>query len=463
MKINFFLKIFLTFVLLSIFTIIVYILFFRSPIYKYKPNLSYEYNFDNSEANKYILHLDGNKLNLPKIKGDVTAFLKVEVTTNFFSKLFKSSIRLVSEDLSVINDFEKGAKNTRYINISKLINSNSGEIDFFYNNIAIIDPTVELIIFKNSTIQNKRTLIIAPHPDDAEIAAYGLYAKNSNSFVVTITAGEAGDFTYDEVYKDTIKHYLKKGQLRTLNSITVPLLGGIPYQNIVNLGFFDTTLEAMYKNDTLAVKSKYCKSDDINTFRKQNISNLKNGLKGIANWNSLIDNLCYLLDTIKPEIIVSPYPLLDTHNDHKFSTIALIEALKKSNIKDGQLLLYTNHYPLSDLYPYGETGHAITLPPNFNKNLYFKSIYSNPLSNELQQDKIFALEDMNDLRLDTEWRSPKGAIKIALKTIKRKYLGPQIDYFRKSVRSNELFFVMPISDIYDKEKLKIITDYIVSK
>ena len=95
--------------------------------------------------------------------------------------------------------------------------------------------------------------------------------------------------------------------------------------------------------------------------------------------------------------------------------------------------------------------------------MYFKSIYSNPLSNDLQQDKIFALEDMNDLRLDTEWRSPKGAIKIALKTIKRKYLGPQIDYFRKSVRSNELFFVIPISDIYDKEKLKIITDYIVSK
>jgi len=98
-------------------------------------------------------------------------------------------------------------------------------------------------------------------------------------------------------------------------------------------------------------------------------------------------------------------------------------------------------------------GGIVSLPPNFGEAIYFDSIYSHTLSIDNQKDKIFALEAMNDLRLDTEWRFSKGAIKLAIRNIKRDILGKENSYYRRAVRSNELFFVIEISNIYNEEKL----------
>jgi len=458
MKTRFFIKI--TFVvLIGVLLIMSYLVYNKSPIYYFDTSAPYQYDFDKTHAIIYDLDIINNRIILPCIDGnDTSTFLKIEVKSNFLGEFFQPSITLISGDIKTVNYFEYGAKHTRYINISSFINSNVSEIKIESNGMSINNQKTELNVFHNITVDKKKILIIAPHPDDAEIAAYGLYAKNKNSYIVTITAGDSGPFNYDEVYKDTISHYLQKGKLRTWNSLTIPLLGGTPYQNIINLGFFDETLEEMKQKDSLPVKSIFSKTSDINTFRKQNISNLKNGLSGDTSWKSLVNNLNYLLDTIKPELIVCPYPSIDSHLDHKYSTIAIIEALQKSKVTSGYLLLYTNHHPLSESYPYGKSGDPVNLPPNFNNELYFTSIYSNAVSASLQQDKFFALEAMNDLRLDTEWQSIKGSIKIALKNIKRKFLGPQIDYYRRAVRANELFFIIPVSDIYNNEKLKKITE-----
>ncbi|MDY7394015.1 PIG-L family deacetylase [Aureibaculum sp. 2210JD6-5] len=449
------------FIVLSLISIY-FVIHYRTSIYNYEVNLNYQYDFSNSQATKFDIYVVNNKMFLPNLENkNVTAFVKIEISGTFLSKIFKPSVDLITTQDTITNYFEYNLKGIRYINISELIASGVKEIDLVGNHIKIKDKKVELFVFDNLNFQDSKVLIIAPHPDDAEIAAYGMYAKNNNSFIITITAGEAGSYNYDEVYNDSVTHYLKKGKLRTWNSITVPLLGNVNYQNILNLGFFNGTLKNMYENDSAIFKSVYGETSEINTFRKQNISDLSNGLTGVSNWNSLVKNLTYLLDTIKPNLIIAPYPLIDSHLDHKYSTIALIEALKKSKKEDGHLLLYTNHHPLSESYPYGESESIVTLPPNFNNELYFTNIYSNSLSTSLQKDKLFALEAMNDLRLDTEWREPKGAIQIALKTIKRKLLGPNIDYYRRAVRANELFFVIPIKDIYDKEKLKIISDKII--
>ena len=166
----------------------------------------------------------------------------------------------------------------------------------------------------------------------------------------------------------------------------------------------------------------------------------------------MVGNIEYLLKEIKPDIIVTPYPALDYHKDHKLSSIALFEAIMKSGIRKGKLYLYTNHFTLNEYYPYGNMGGVISLPPNFGETIYFENIYSHPLTIDNQNDKIFALEAMNDLRLDTEWRFSGGAIKITLKKIKRDILGIENNYYKRSVRSNELFFVTEISNIYDDEK-----------
>ena len=49
-----------------------------------------------------------------------------------------------------------------------------------------------LSAYVSSMIKN---LVLAPHADDAELAAYGLYEKYAaNAMVVTVTASEAGAF-----------------------------------------------------------------------------------------------------------------------------------------------------------------------------------------------------------------------------------------------------------------------------
>ncbi len=356
-----------------------------------------------------------------------TAFLKINVETTFMSKFFYPYIELSAGDVSITQYFEHDTKGIRYINISSLLEK--GEVDLILNGkyISLDEDAVELISFKKNNIRKQKILVVAPHPDDAEIAAYGLYSDNNQSYIITVTAGESGEFNYNEIYKNKEEHYLKKGVLRTFDSITIPMLGGIPPEHILNLGFFDGTLTDMFNDKSKVVSGAKTNISDINTFRKQNISTIANNLSGNSSWNSLVENLTYLIEEVDPDIIVTPYPALDSHPDHKFSSVALFEAIKKAGKQDGKLFLYSNHFTLysnnltilNEYFPYGKMGGTISLPPNFDKTLYFDSIYSHSLSINKQKDKLFALEGMHDLRLDTEWRFSKAAVKLAWKQIKR--------------------------------------------
>ncbi len=433
-------------------SIIIYVFYSRVSIYNYDTNKDYQYNFNQSIAKKIELQLTDGKLVIPKTNlVNQTAFIKISVKTSFLGKFFQPSINIRTNNQQTTHYFEYGAKEIRYLNISDILNSDDKTLNITGNKIKIKNQKVELILFKNIDIHRSKILIIAPHPDDAEIAAYGIYTKYpKNSYIITITAGEAGYFKYKDIYKNHDKHSLKKGEIRAWNSVTVPLLNGVPIENCLNLGYFDTTLKEMFTNDTTNVFSRYIKTSDINTFRKFNTSPLKDSLSGTSNWKSLVENLKTLLQKIEPDIIITPYPLIDSHPDHKYATIAVMEALKELKINQGHLFLYTNHFSLCEFYPFGKEGNPITLPPYFKNDLYFNSLFSNPLTKSQQQDKIFALEAMNDLRLDSKWRNTSGLTKIASKSIVKEILGIQDSYYRKSVRSNELFFVIPIKYLSKK-------------
>ena len=426
----------------------------RSSIYPYDVSKGYEYSFTgNNTITTTMLNLKDGSISVPeKTSKQQTAFLKLNVETTFLGKYFQPSIEITRKS-SFSEYLEYGAKGTRYLNISSLMSDSGSELRLEGSHISIDDQAVQLIVLENQDINKSKILVLSPHPDDAEIAAFGLYSSNQNSYIVTVTPGEAGENKYDELYKKEEKQYLKKGEVRTLNSITVPLLGGITPEHCVNLGFFDGTLQKMYNDKSTPVAGIYTNTSDINTFRKLNISSLSDSLSGKADWNSLVKNLEYLLKEIEPDIIVAPYPALDSHSDHKLSSVALFEAIKKAGIKKGKFYLYTNHYVLNEFYPYGKTGGIVSLPPNFEKDIYFDGIYSHNLSESDQIDKIFALEAHNDLRLDTEWRSTKGAIKNAYANFKRDIKGQNNSYFKRAVRSNELFFVLNVASIYNQNNL----------
>ncbi len=432
-----------------------FVFFTRSALYPYDVRADYQYDFAGSQLILTELEIADGVINVPEeLATNRTSFLKVSIDSSLWGNFVQPSVDIYTDKDTQTQYFEHGAAGVRYLNVSNLISVGVQRISLSGNNLSIENGPTELVQFENIVTAGKRILVIAPHPDDAEISSFGLYSSHDDVYVVTVTAGDAGGFMYDEIYSaaDGVDHYLKKGEVRTWNSLTVPMLGGVTPDRTVNLGFFDATLKSMANDRNLIVKGLYTNTSDINTFRKQNVSKLAEGLNGTNNWQSLVNNLAYLLNEIKPDIIVLPSPKLDQHSDHQYATHATIEAIKMTGKRDGYLFLYTNHFILNELYPYGEMGAVISLPASPVKSNYFAKIYSHSLTPQQQQGKILTLDAMNDLRLGTDYRFYDLAFGQALKLFFLEILGKNESYFRRSVRSNELFFVIETDEVYDAAK-----------
>ena len=165
---------------------------------------------------------------------------------------------------------------------------------------------------------------------------------------------------------------------------------------------------------------------------------------------SFLNDLVLIIKQSNPKSILTPHPTIDSHPDHKYTTYALFEAIKKTK-HSAKILTYTNHLSTSEIYPIGDFHSAITLPPNF-KEFYFDSIYSFGLSDDLQIDKFFALEAIHDLRDSTIQISIKKAYKHLDRLITRAIKGKDKSYYKRALRANELFFVIESKNI---DKLQI--------
>jgi hypothetical protein len=133
--------------------------------------------------------------------------------------------------------------------------------------------------------------------------------------------------------------------------------------------------------------------------------------------------------------VVMPDPRVDTHPDHEFTSVALVQALEQWQ-GNPIFLLYANHAD-NDHYPYGPAGTVMSLPPG-ERQVSMQKIYSHPTAHALQIRKLFALESMHDLRL-----SPDEQITCSSATIAHRPDYPRIpeaDYFRRAPRANELFY-----------------------
>ena len=93
-----------------------------------------------------------------------------------------------------------------------------------------ITPAVEL--------QRRRVMVIAPHADDAELAAYGLYSQADETWIVTLTAGEIEAEHYQQMGLSSVEASRLKGRLRAWDSIAVPRWAGVPAAHCVQLGYF---------------------------------------------------------------------------------------------------------------------------------------------------------------------------------------------------------------------------------
>jgi len=418
---------YILFLLLSIYF---FIIFKRIKKYRYNQQEDYIYNLE-----KYFIkemNLDTKNIDIKEQNGYDTLFLEIKILSNPLSYFFKPYIQVGD----IKHFFEYGACGFRYINISHIKNTH------IKTNIKLISKRSKLYGFKNKIdLDTENILILAPHADDAEIASFGLYKTAKNITIVTLTAGESGVCNYCNLYKNNQeKSVIKKAQLRTFDAITTPILAGVEFCNTLALGYPSSTLEKMAQHPNNEFYSKIKDINTIDDFRKISHAKIKLDAKVKSTYNSLLSDLSEIISQLKPTIIITPHPQIDSHSDHKQTTLATMQILKKQN-HNSKILLYTNHLNISEQYPIGDIHSAITLPPNKNR-FDFDSIYSFHLDDELQIDKLFALESMHDLKDPTIYISLKSSFKHFKKMLLRKITSKDKSYFRRSIRSNELFFIL---------------------
>lgn len=405
-----------------------------------KNKLDYKYNFDQAAVESVPVNLSDNVFAWPDVKDFDTVLLKLKVAEKFWRKFLMPWLE-VETDSGVSRQFlERHNSGARYLNLTNLATqlAPGAKIKLLSNRLKW-QADAELLTFNNRIPTDAKVLVIAAHPDDAEIGAFGFYSSH-NSHIITITAGEAGNALDCDRFT--------KAKLRVLDSIMVPIMGGVAPENSINLGYFDETLEEMYRDPKTPVASHFTEVSDTNLFRQFNLSPRLPACSGKASWCDLVADLAALITEIQPEVIVLPNPLLDKHLDHKFSFVAVSEALEQTEIDAGNFLFYLIHPEQLHKYPYGPQSSIVTIPPNFKDCDIAWSVYSHALTEQQQLDKNFALDAMHDLRYEPDHICTIGdAIRQQLDRLLRRqrHINPWHDFFRKAVRPNELFLALPFS------------------
>ncbi len=340
-------------------------------------------------------------------------------------------------ELRIQQYFDSNAVGVRWLNLSGLREQIAGgaAVTIRTHAVTLEAEAATLRLFDNHLDLQQRILMIAPHPDDAEIAAFGLYADRQAS-VVTVTAGNAGDMNYRASVSDPAEHYALKGYLRAVDSVTIPWLGNIPPERTANLGYFDGRLDEMYLAPQQTVAELYGPNTDVARYRRANLSTLVSSAARSNSWQHLVEDLVEVLRKVNPGIVVMPDPRLDTHLDHEFTSVALDQALEQWP-GNPVFLLYTNHTD-GNHYPYGPAGTVVSLPPS-DRHLNMQKIYSHPTAHALQIRKLFALESMHDLRLSPDEQTTCSSVAIAHRPDYPRT--PEEDYFRRAPRANELFYL----------------------
>lgn len=323
-----------------------------------------------------------------------------------------------------------------------------------------IDPAVTLRTFANRIDLSRPILVLAPHPDDAEIGSFGLWAGR-NATIVTVTSGNAGDANYAADFPDPAQQYLFKGYLRAVDSVTVPWQGGIPPERCFNLGYFDARLKTMRQKPAEVVPELYGPNADVAAYRRANVGTLLPKSARTNSWAHLVEDLQAVLKNVDPAVVVAPHPYLDNHADHQYVTVALAEALERWK-KPATFLLYTNH-AARNLYPYGPAGSNVSLPPlaaslpgwAAGSELPVQGVYSHTVSADLQRRKLYALETMHDLRLAPSEQASCGDPAAPRRPDWPRQ--PEVDYFRRGPRPDEVFFV------YDRDALRSLIGAFVAK
>jgi LmbE family N-acetylglucosaminyl deacetylase len=406
----------------------------------YSPKDDYQYSFPPYTPQPKV-HLSGDRLRLDDgvmLVDDATLVLALRIKSTWLGRFIDPVVELSGGDLADRQTFERGVNGLRYLNLSGQAQVLSrGELRVRGRFCRLLGEPV-LWALEHPDYRRQRVMVIAPHADDAELAAYGLYSQADETWIVTLTAGEIEAEHYQQMGLSKVEAARLKGRLRAWDSIAVPRWAGVPQAHCVQLGYFCLQLAAMQASPAQSVGSREADLSDTRLFRQLNPFALPGDVDGAPSWNNLLADLRELLLRARPEVIVLPHPTLDPHPDHVCAQEAVLEALKGLDWQP-TLLGYANHLHDNDRWPMGDSGTGIALAPVFDSERPLHP-YCLSLTAAQQRDKAMALAMMHDLQ-------PRAPFKRRLRRGLQRLLAGRSgspygenEFFRKAVRRHELFW-----------------------
>lgn len=402
----------------------------------YAPQDDYRYAFPPGTP-ALPARLDGGRL---VVDGDCAAadtlILAVRVRASWLGRFLDPQVWIGADR----QDFERGVAGVRYLNLSgQQAALRAGELRL-RGRFCRLAVQATLYALSNPDYAAQRLMVIAPHADDAELAAFGLYSRAAEASIVTLTQGEIEADNYRALGLDGAAAARLKGRLRSWDSLAVPLWGGVPQSRCVQLGYYCLQLPAMAAEPQRAFGSRESGENDIRNVRRHNPLTLPGDADGRPSWSNLVADLRALLEHFRPEVVATPHPELDPHADHVAATRALLDAVAGSAWRPATLLLYANHLHDNDRWPMGPAGGGIALPPAIEA-LPADGLWSPTLDADTRLDKAMALAMQHDLQGALPAKKRLRRLIQRLLAGRRWPASGADEFFRKAVRHHELFWV----------------------
>lgn len=410
----------------------------------YSPQGDYRYRFPEYTASmavrvadgRWALELGDDQVNLDQ----ATLIARVELRSSRLGWLLDPMV-LIGSDRQT---FERGARGVRYVNLTGQATQLQAGNLIVRCRFCSIAPGVRLFVFSQPSPQAENMLILAPHADDAELAAFGLYSSAEKVRIVTLTQGEIEARHYQRLGLGKAAAARLKGRLRTWDSLAIPLWGGVRQTDCVQLGYYCMQLPAMAAQPEQSFGSKESGEMDIRSARRFNTIDLPGDADGLPTWTNLVADLAACLEHFKPEVVVMPHPELDPHADHIACTRAFFQAVEHSAWQPKRLFLYANHLHDNDRWPMGDANTGVALPPALVE-LSADELFSHVLDEHQQLDKAMVLLMHHDLQPPLPFkRRLRRHIQRVLAGRRWPSTGDN-EYLRKAVRRHELFWVRELS------------------
>jgi LmbE family N-acetylglucosaminyl deacetylase len=385
---------------------------------------------------------------------DKSAFLMLQLSATTAGHVLDPSIDVQYAGTSYRQYFERGVVGTRYLNLSPAIQHSAQDVPLtigLSGHHVRWKADASLIVFESPAMGTGDMLVVAPHPDDSEIAAFGLYSQRS-SWILTVTCGERSPTDLAPVVANADQRVKWLALLRVWDSLTVPQLGGVPRERCSNLVFPDSRLKQMHDNPGQTFQLGFEDGHTRQKLRKENPHPHSWDCGAEVSWTDLVEEFRRALDRVRPEIVVCPHPLIDPHYDHVFTGVALAEALCNSPHQPRLVLLYVVHANEVPLYPFGTADSVVSLPPWAQEEWAADSIFSHPLGEDTRSAKFFAVEAAHDLRTYSQSRTRTfRQLALSLRREIAAFIGGTgllpTDYLRRAPRPNEIYYVVSVDGL----------------